>query len=182
MKIAIYFPKNIKIFIYINHTLHIFKKKCTRMDRDPTFERASMRNKLLSGPRAHGTPSACHSPTRRGGRRALATVVCFARAAQNAARRTRPCGAARFVGYLCRKAKRQPGRRSHGRRQCRNDGASDLASYRGPPGIPILSAVRKHPVSVAASRICGLGSEFPGEWLLCRQARWLRSQVATAQA
>lgn len=56
-----------------------------------------------------------------------------ARAAQNAARRTRPCGAARFVGYLCRKAKRQPGRRSHGRRQCRNDGASDLASHRGPP-------------------------------------------------
>lgn len=87
MKIAIYFPKNIKIFIYINHTLHVFKKKCTRMDRDPTFERASMRNKHLSGPRAHGTPSACHSPTRRGGRRALATVVCMP-----APHRTPPAG------------------------------------------------------------------------------------------
>lgn len=80
------FPKKYKN-IYINHTLHIFKKKCTRMDRDPTFERASMRNKLLSGPRAHGTPSACHSPTRRGGRRALATVVCMP-----APHRTPPAG------------------------------------------------------------------------------------------
>lgn len=45
---------------------------------------------------------------------------------------------------------------------------------------PLLS--RKHPGSAAAPRLRGLASESPGEWLLCRQERWLRSQVATAQA
>lgn len=101
------------------------------------------------GPRAHGTLSACHSPTRRGGRRSTGHRRLLAHAAKNAARRTRPdrpCGAARFVGYLCWKATQR--RRIWSRIAPR------------PPGIPTLSAAREHPGSAAASRLCGLASEF----------------------
>ena len=139
------------------------------MDRDPTFERASMRNKLrATGPRYAVGLSQPNSSWRTKKYRPPSSA-CPRRKERRPPDPTRPTlrrGSLRWLSVLKGDATTAY-LISHSTEAPRNP---------HPLRCPRASRLRRRVSSLWS------GIRVPGEWLLCRQARWLRSQVATAQA